>query len=68
MHEQNKLVLLILVMLNALLNKDHRREREIRRERERDKERERDLGGGGHSGTERGRTWVTYFAEEGVFF
>ena len=25
-------------------------------------------GGGGHSGTEGGRTRVTYFAEEGVFF
>ena len=25
-------------------------------------------GGGGHSGTEGGRTLVTYFAEEGVFF
>ena len=25
-------------------------------------------GGGGHSGTEGGRTFVTYFAEEGVFF
>ena len=25
-------------------------------------------GGGGHSGTEGGRTCVTYFAEEGVFF
>ena len=25
-------------------------------------------GGGGHSGTEWGRTFVTYFAEEGVFF
>ena len=25
-------------------------------------------GGGGHSGTEVGRTRVTYFAEEGVFF
>ena len=24
-------------------------------------------GGGGHSGTEGGRTFVTYFAEEGVF-
>ena len=26
------------------------------------------LPGGGHSGTEGGRTLVTYFAEEGVFF
>ena len=25
-------------------------------------------GGGGHSGTQGGRTLVTYFAEEGVFF
>ena len=25
-------------------------------------------GGGGHSGTEGGRTLGTYFAEEGVFF
>ena len=25
-------------------------------------------GGGGHSGTEGGRTRVTYFAEEGVLF
>ena len=25
-------------------------------------------GGGGHSGTEGGRTFVTYFAKEGVFF
>ena len=25
-------------------------------------------GGGGHSGTEGGRTRVTYFAEEGVIF
>ena len=25
-------------------------------------------GGGGHSGTEGGRTFVTYFAEKGVFF
>ena len=25
-------------------------------------------GGGGASGTEGGRTWVTYFAEEEVFF
>ena len=25
-------------------------------------------GGGGHSGTEGGRTLVTYFADEGVFF
>ena len=25
-------------------------------------------GEGGHSGTEGGRTCVTYFAEEGVFF
>ena len=25
-------------------------------------------GGGGHSGTGGGRTFVTYFAEEGVFF
>ena len=26
------------------------------------------LPGGGHSGTQGGRTLVTYFAEEGVFF
>ena len=29
--------------------------------------RKKTKGGGGHSGTEGGRTRVTYFAEEGVF-